>query len=56
MKAIGWTIAVLIVALIVSWYLLKFAIHVFIGGLVLLIIAGIVLWVSSMFRRGRSSG
>ncbi len=56
MKAIGWIIAVLIVALIVSWYLLKFAIHVFIGGLVLLIIAGIVLWVSSMFRRGRSSG
>ncbi len=56
MRAAGWIIAVLVIALVVSWYLLKFAIHVFIGGLVLLLLAGTALRVSSVFHRGRSSG
>jgi len=56
MKAAGWGIAVLIVLLVVAWYVLKFAIQVFLGGLTLLIVAGIVLWISSRFRRSTPEG
>ena len=51
MKIAVWTIAVLVLVLIIAWSLLKFAIHLFLGGLGLLLVAGVVIWISTRFRR-----